>query len=109
VAITGMGGLGKTQLSIAFAKQYGHDYSSVFWLNAKDEATLRQSFVFLSQIVLATVKDSSIRSSAHEDEIIHQLKQWFSHQENGQWLLPLDNYGDSKLPGANSPTGYDIQ
>jgi N-terminal domain on NACHT_NTPase and P-loop NTPases len=41
VAITRMGGLGKTQLSIAFAKQYGHGYSSVFWLNAKDEATLR--------------------------------------------------------------------
>jgi hypothetical protein len=65
--------------------------------------------VFLSRIVLVTVKDSSIRSSADDDEIIHQLKQWFSHQENGHWLLLFDNYDDPKLPGADSPTGYDIR
>jgi hypothetical protein len=65
--------------------------------------------VFLSRIVLVTVKDSSIRSSAHEDGIIDQLKQWFSHRENGQWLLLFDSYDDPRLPGANSPTGYDTR
>src|SRR5690349_8834610 len=39
----GMGGIGKTQLAITYAKRRGHLYSSVFWLNAKTEATLNIS------------------------------------------------------------------
>jgi NB-ARC domain len=109
VAVAGMGGLGKTQLSLAFAKQFGHQYSSVFWLNAKDEATLKQSFVFLSQIILNELQSSSTSSPADESQTIHQIRRWFSQPENGQWLLLFDNYDDPKLPGANSPTGYDIR
>jgi signal recognition particle GTPase len=41
VTLCGLGGMGKTQLSIQFAKRFGETYSSVFWLNAKDENTLK--------------------------------------------------------------------
>ena len=109
VAIIGMGGLGKTQLSIAFARQYGCDYSSVFWVNAKDETTLRQSFVSLADIIFDKVKDSSMTDAADEGRVLHQVRQWFSQEDNSQWLLLFDNYDDPKLPGVNSPTGYDIR
>jgi ATP/maltotriose-dependent transcriptional regulator MalT len=29
----GLGGIGKTQLTVAYAKRYRHNYSAVFWLN----------------------------------------------------------------------------
>ena len=41
VALCGMGGMGKTQLSIHMIKRSESRYSSVYWLNAKDEDTLK--------------------------------------------------------------------
>ena len=42
VVLHGLGGVGKTQLAIAFAKRHKDNYSAVFWLNIKDEDSLRQ-------------------------------------------------------------------
>jgi hypothetical protein len=36
--------MGKTQLTIAYATPYRESYSVIFWLNIKDEDSLRQSF-----------------------------------------------------------------
>lgn len=108
VAIVGMGGIGKTQLSLAFAKQYWHEYASVLWLNAKDEATLKASLVSTADIIFNEIH-SSENSSVNEDRIIHQVREWFSRQGNDHWLLIFDNYDDPKVPGVNSPTGYDIR
>ena len=44
VVLHGLGGIGKTQLTIAYANRHKHDYSTVFWLNIKDEDSLNQSF-----------------------------------------------------------------
>lgn len=109
VAITGMGGLGKTQLSLAFAKQYYQEFSSIFWLNAKDESTIRQSLVSLSDIIFGSAQSSSTNGSANENQSIHQIRQWLSQQGNDQWLLLFDNYDDPKLPSTKSQTGYDIR
>lgn len=109
VAIAGMGGMGKTQLSLAFAKHYRHGYSSVFWLNAKDQATLKQSFVSLSEIILGRLPGSNICDAPNQDQVIHEVRQWFSQHENDQWLLLFDNYDDPNLPGVSSITGYDIR
>jgi hypothetical protein len=45
VVLHGLGGIGKTQTAIHFAYQHRQDYTAVLWFNAKDEDTLRQSFV----------------------------------------------------------------
>lgn len=44
VFLYGLGGIGKSQLAIEYAKKHRSDYSIVLWLNAKTEDTLMQSF-----------------------------------------------------------------
>jgi DNA replication protein DnaC len=41
VVLYGLSGIGKTKLSIAYAKRHKHNYSAIFWLNIKDEAAKR--------------------------------------------------------------------
>jgi hypothetical protein len=41
VILHGLGGIGKTQLSIAYAKRHKDNYSVIFWLNIKDEDSLK--------------------------------------------------------------------
>lgn len=50
--IHGLGGMGKTQLAVAYAKRHRDKYSAVFWLNARDEATLKQAFVEVAERIL---------------------------------------------------------
>jgi hypothetical protein len=107
VALYGLGGMGKTQLSVQFATRFGETYSSVFWLNAKDENTLKASLVALAAQV---VDNHTSSSDAHEeDRMVEQARQWLSQAENDRWLLVYDNYDDPRLPGIPSSTGYDIR
>lgn len=41
VVLYKLGGMGKTQLSVQYVQRFGDRYSLVFWLNAKDEGTLK--------------------------------------------------------------------
>ena len=107
VALCGLGGMGKTQLSVQFATRFGEMYSSVFWLNAKDENTLKASLMALAAQV---VDNHTSSSDAHEeDRMGEQARQWLSQAENDRWLLVYDNYDDPRLPGIPSSTGYDIR
>jgi len=37
VVLYGLGGIGKIQFTVAYAKRHKDNYSAVFWLNIKDE------------------------------------------------------------------------
>lgn len=108
LAVAAVGGLGKTQLAITYAERYHQNYSSVFWLDAKDESTLKQELSGLADTILER-NHATAASSFDEDSVIKQVKQWFSLPNNNCWLLILDNYDDPKLPGIKSATGYDIR
>jgi hypothetical protein len=41
VILYGLGGIGKIQLSVIYAKRYRDSYSVIFWLNIKDEDSLK--------------------------------------------------------------------
>ena len=53
VAVYGLGGIGKTHLSIHFAKLNREQYSSIIWLNAKDENSLKAGLVALVSRILS--------------------------------------------------------
>lgn len=42
--IRGIGGIGKTQLAIAYINRHNSDYSAAIWMNVKDETALKQSY-----------------------------------------------------------------
>ena len=52
VVLHGLGGIGKTQLTAAYAKRYKDNYSAIFWLNTKDEYSLKQSFAKVARQIL---------------------------------------------------------
>jgi hypothetical protein len=109
VALCGLGGIGKTQLSIQFATRFGEAYSFVFWFNAKDENTMKASLVTLARQLVDNHTSSSVTNPQEEDRVANQALQWLSQAANNRWLLVYDNYDDPHLPGNPSSTGYDIR
>jgi NB-ARC domain len=109
VALYGLGGMGKTQLSIHFARKFVGVYSSVFWLNAKDENTLKAGLAALAAQVVENVISVSATNSQEEERMVEQARQWLSRPDNDKWLVVYDNYDDPCLPGIQSSTGYDVR
>ena len=105
VAVYGLGGIGKTQLSIRFARRFADTYSSIFWLNAQDESTLKAGLVKIAAQVL---EEPSANNSSEEERIVQQMQQWFSRPDNDEWLVIFDNYDNPRIP-RTSTMSYDIR
>ncbi|KAJ5640322.1 uncharacterized protein N7484_008184 [Penicillium longicatenatum] len=93
LVLGGMGGIGKTRLAIAYAESRSGYYSSVFWLNAASEATLKDSFRSIASLIF-DIQDPQLLESK---DIIGRVRQWLSHPDNTRWLLLFDNYDDPDL------------
>jgi N-terminal domain on NACHT_NTPase and P-loop NTPases/NB-ARC domain len=109
VSIVSMGGMGKTQLSLAHVRNCADKYSSVFWMNAKDETSLVQSIVQLSAVIFRESPTPAAQTTDEEKLKVRKVQRWLSEPGNDQWLCIFDNYDDPRLPGINSSTGYDIR
>ena len=86
----GMGGIGKTQLAITYAKRHRHSYSSIFWLNADTEATLKNS---LRAVANRTLPPETV-SKLDDDQVWVHVSNWLSKLDNTRWLLNFDNHDD---------------
>lgn len=86
----GMGGIGKTQLAIAYAESGRGSYSSVFWLNAVSEAALKDSFRSIASLIFDVEEPEVLE----DKEIVRRVHQWLCTPKNTGWLLIFDNYDD---------------
>ncbi|PQE06061.1 hypothetical protein CJF30_00005019 [Rutstroemia sp. NJR-2017a BBW] len=113
VVLHGLGGIGKTQLSIAYAKRHKDSYSAIFWLNINDEDSLKQSFVKVAKQISRehplAFQLSNLDAKENLDDIVDTVKAWLSLPYNTRWLMIYDNYDNPKLPGNTDPTTVDIQ
>lgn len=103
VVLHGLGGIGKTQLTVAYVKRYKDNYSAIFWLNIKDENSLKQSFVNTAKQILRehplAIRLSSVDMKGNLDEVVDAVKAWLSQPKNTRWLMIYDNYDNPKLLG----------
>jgi hypothetical protein len=109
----GLGGIGKTQLTIAYAKRYKHNYSAVFWLNIKDIDSLKQGFAKIAKLILrdhpSASQLSNLDMNGNLDEVVDAVKGWLSLPKNTRWLLIYDNYDNPKIPGNKDASAIDIR
>lgn len=114
VVLHGLGGIGKTQLAIAYAKRHKDDYSAIFWLNIRDEDSLKQSFVQVAKQILrehpSASRLSNVDLKENLDEVVDAVKVWLSLPNNTRWLMIYDNYDNPKVAGnAADPATIDIR
>jgi ATP/maltotriose-dependent transcriptional regulator MalT len=109
----GLGGIGKTQLAIAYAKRYRDSYSAILWLSVKDEDSLKQSFVNVASQILrehpSASRLSSVNVKENANEVMQAVKAWLSLPKNNRWLLVYDNYDNPKVPGNTDPMALDVR
>jgi hypothetical protein len=112
VVLHGLGGIGKTQLAITYAKRYRDEYSAIFWLNTKDETSIQQSFAKLARQILRQYPDASRLSALdiqqNHGEVVEAVKYWLSLPDNTRWLLIYDNFDDPKMGNGTDNAGVDI-
>lgn len=113
VTLHGLGGIGKTQLAIAYAKAHRDDYSAVFWVNIKDEVSVKQSYSRLARRILQECSSarqlSGITNDSKPDEVVEAVKRWLENAKNTRWLMVFDNYDNPKVPGNADPGIVDIR
>lgn len=89
-AISGLGGIGKTQLAIEYAYRFRQEYQAVFWAHGESSETLTSSYIVLASLLNLPEKDE------HEQEVsVQAVKQWL--QIHKGWLLILDNADEPDL------------
>ena len=113
LVLHGLGGIGKSQLAIEYAKKYQHKYTAVLWLNAKTEDLLKRSFEshrrrfdrqpFSEKLAQGTQKETT------RADIVQEMKKWLDAANNDRWLLIFDNVDDPKVLDNKSETSYDIR
>jgi tetratricopeptide (TPR) repeat protein len=83
-AISGLGGIGKTQLAVEYAYRFRQEYQAVFWVHAESTETLNASYTEMAQLL-----NLSEKSAAKQEVIVQAVKTWL--QTHQGWLLILDN------------------
>ena len=113
VILHGLGGIGKTQLAVAFMKEQRDKFSAILWLNGKNEDTLKKSFADIAKRLHNEYPCSTLLKMAIEeknaDQMVAAIKKWLSRRDNTRWILVFDNIDNPKLPDVEDPQGYDIR
>ncbi|KAF7508034.1 hypothetical protein GJ744_009616 [Endocarpon pusillum] len=89
----GMGGIGKTQLVIAYSRLHRSSYESIFWLNAASEVALQRSMRLMAERVLEVAECEKLK----DEQTVLRIRRWLSETFNTRWLLIFDNYDDPDL------------
>lgn len=97
VVLHDLGGIGKTQLSLAYATRYKEKFSVIFWLNTNNEDSLRLSFRAVAQQILKYYPSTSLLVSVDLDDldqVVYAVKTWLDLQKNTRWLIIYDNHNN---------------
>jgi len=97
-AISGLGGIGKTQTAIEYAYRYQDCYTRIIWLNGESRETIISDVARLAREINTPNcydKDQSM--------VVRGFLTWLETQRN--WLLILDNVEDIALARSYLPKG----
>jgi transcriptional regulator with XRE-family HTH domain len=97
-ALSGLGGIGKTQTAAEYAHRYRNEYQAVLWVQAETRDVLRLEFARLAALLNLSGKDQQ-----DQDRMVEEVKHWLN--DHYDWLLILDNMEDLSILNDFIPPG----
>ncbi len=97
--ISGLGGIGKTQIALEYAYRYHADYQGVLWVRADSHSVLVSEFVTIAQLLNLPEKDER-----DQNRVVQAVMHWL--RSNTAWLLIFDNADDGAVVSEFLPTAH---
>ncbi|KAF5665043.1 tetratricopeptide repeat domain-containing protein [Fusarium denticulatum] len=113
--LSGLGGIGKTQLAIDFARRCQAMFSSVFWFDGRSEDQLKRSIAgCIAKIPKGQIPEASrhwtnshTQSQDELDDAVAAVVKWLGQPDNTDWLLIFDNIDKDWIDQEPGTGAYD--
>jgi tetratricopeptide (TPR) repeat protein len=89
LALTGLGGVGKTQIAVEYAFRYKGDYEAVWWVRSEEPAILAADYARMAAFLNLSEK------ALHDQRAVADaVRRWL--ESNSGWLLIFDDAPDPR-------------
>ena len=88
--LSGLGGMGKTQIAIEYAHRHRGEYDAVLWVTAETETALVTGYTHLAHVLNLPQKDEQ-----DQQVIVQAVKTWLEAHDG--WLLIFDSANEPDL------------
>jgi tetratricopeptide (TPR) repeat protein len=96
-AVSGLGGIGKTQTAVEYAYRNRENYNTILWVKAESLESINSDFSTIAHLLNLPEKKEQ-----EQHLIIEAVKRWFKDHE--RWLVIFDNADDLEMVRDFLPT-----
>ena len=89
-AISGMGGIGKTQIAVEYAYRHMSEYKMALWIRSENESSILSSFSEIARLL-------DLPAKTEQDLMLQAqlVRQWI--EQRNDWLMIFDNADDPDI------------
>jgi predicted ATP-dependent serine protease len=92
LVLSGMGGIGKSQIALAYASRHRKHYKNCLQIDASSKKSTLQGFAAAAAEIRAHLKENKISHERTSEETqVPFVKAWLS-QRRSRWLIIFDNH-----------------